>query len=378
VRERHAEHFLAVAERHGADRALWGPDGQAHAAALDAESDNLGAALARAVDRRDPERAFRLMAALGPYWRSRNRFAEVVEWADLVLALPGSDAHPVLRAQVMGHKGRALWPLGRTAEQSTLVEEAVAAARRAGDPLVLSQVLTMSADRAWAMGQLDIAQAHADEALEHATQAKDDWWIAMAWFGSAMAATTIADLRDCTDRAVGLLSAVGNVHHLTDLLGSAAYSALCMGSDEDARRFLERALTASRRYGRYYGWMMLEGNRGLVALLAGDSRVARDAFREELRLSREHVLRPFAHEGLMGLAAVATTDADDHRAARLRGASEGLRSDPVDAVHERLATQFFEPARKRHGADAWDAAEREGGALSFADAIAYGLEEPRG
>jgi predicted ATPase/class 3 adenylate cyclase len=378
VRERHAEHFLAVAERHGADRALWGPDGQAHAAALDAESDNLGAALARAVDRRDPERAFRLMAALGPYWRSRNRFAEVVEWADLVLALPGSDAHPVLRAQVMGHKGRALWPLGRTAEQSTLVEEAVAAARRAGDPLVLSQVLTMSADRAWAMGQLDVARAHADEALEHATQAKDDWWIAMAWFGSAMAATTIADLRDCTDRAVGLLSAVGNVHHLTDLLGSAAYSALCMGSDEDAKRFLERALTASRRYGRYYGWMMLEGNRGLVALLAGDSRVARDAFREELRLSREHVLRPFAHEGLMGLAAVATTDADDHRAARLRGASEGLRSDPVDAVHERLATQFFEPARKRHGADAWDAAEREGGALSFADAIAYGLEEPRG
>ena len=162
-----------------------------------------------------------------------------------------------------------------------------------------------------------------------------------------MAATTIADLRERTDRAADRLAAAGNVHHLTDLLGAAAYGALWMGSDEDARVFVERALTASRQFGRYYGWMMLEGNLGLVELFSGNTVTARDAFREELRLSRELVVLPFAHEGLMGLAAVATTDADDDRAARLRGASEGLRNDPVDPVHERLATEFFEPARER-------------------------------
>jgi hypothetical protein len=37
--------------------------------------------------------------------------------------------------------------------------------------------------------------------------------------------------------------------------------------------------------------------------------------------------------------------------------------------------RFFDPARERLGADAWDAAEREGRALGFADAVAYGLEE---
>ena len=184
-------------------------------------------------------------------------------------------------------------------------------------------------------------------------------------------------LRERTDRAAGLLSAAGNVHHLTDLLGAAAYGALCMGSDEDAKLFVDRAHAASRQFGRYYGWMMLEGNLGLVALFSGDTAAARDAFREELRLSRELVVRPFAHEGLMGLGALATADADDDRAARLRGASEGLRDEPVDGVQERLAAQFFEPARERHGADAWDAAEREERALSFADAIAYGLEEAR-
>jgi predicted ATPase/class 3 adenylate cyclase len=377
VRERHCDHFLAVAERHGADRALWGRDGRAHAATLDAESDNLGGALAWAVDRRHSELALRLVAALGPYWRSRTRFADAVEWVDRVLALPGADAHPVLSAQAMCSKAPSLWHLGRTAEEIVVVEKTVAAARRTGDPLVLSQALAMSSGRALAMGQLDLAGAHADEALEYATQAGDEWAVAMAWFARATAATTIADLRERTDRAVGLLSAAGNVHRLTDLLGSAAYSALCMGSDADAKLLVERAFAASRRFGRYYGWMMLEGNRGLVALFTGDTPAARDAFREELRLSRELVVQPFAHEGLMGLAAVATIDADDDRAARLLGASESLRSDPVDTVQERLATQFVAPARERHGAEAWDAAEREGRALTFADAVAYGLEEPR-
>jgi tetratricopeptide (TPR) repeat protein len=375
VRERHCQHFLAVAGRHGTERALWGPDGRAHAAALDAESDNLGAALAWAVDRRDPERALRLVAALGSYWRSRNRFAEAVEWVDRVVALPGADAHPVLAARAMCSKAPSLWHLGRTAEEIVVVEETVAAARRAGDPLVLSQALALSSGRALARGRRDLAGARADEALEYATEAGDEWAVAMAWFGRAMAATTIADLRERTDQAVSLLSATGNVHRLTDLLGSAAYSALCMGSDQDAKRFVDRAFAASRRFGRYYGWMMLEGNRGLVALFTGDTPTARDAFREEVRLSRDLVVQPFAEEGLMGLAAIATTDGDDARAARLLGASESLRNDPVDEAQARLVARFFDPARERLGADAWDAAEREGRALGFADAVAYGLEE---
>ncbi len=38
---------------------------------------------------------------------------------------------------------------------------------------------------------------------------------------------------------------------------------------------------------------------------------------------------------------------------------------------------FFEPARARCGTEAWNAAAREGSALSFEEAIAYALEEAR-
>jgi hypothetical protein len=69
---------------------------------------------------------------------------------------------------------------------------------------------------------------------------------------------------------------------------------------------------------------------------------------------------------------------DNKRAAALVGAADAHRyeqsQDPVDA---RLDETFFEPARTRHGTDAWNAAAREGSALSFEDAIAYALEEPR-
>ena len=79
----------------------------------------------------------------------------------------------------------------------------------------------------------------------------------------------------------------------------------------------------------------------------------------------------------MVAAATSAHRGDDHRAARLLGAAaEDRRDRPEDPVDARLDTEFFGPARTRHGADAWDAAVRDGGTLSFDDAIAYALQEP--
>jgi len=43
----------------------------------------------------------------------------------------------------------------------------------------------------------------------------------------------------------------------------------------------------------------------------------------------------------------------------------------------RLEAAFFEPARTQYGTDAWNAAAHHGRELSFEDAIAYALQEPR-
>jgi hypothetical protein len=227
-------------------------------------------------------------------------------------------------------------------------------------------------------GRLDAADALADEALECATTAGDDWVVAMAAYAKTMGASTTAELRERVDRAAPLLDEVGNVFRLASMYSSAAYGALWDGDDRDAKEFIDAALPIARELDHPFTWMVVHGNLALVALLTGDTDTACDGFREELTLCRELVVRPFAAEGLRGLAAVAAVRGDVQRTARLVGAADAHRYDqPDDPVVARLYATFFEPARARCGTDAWDAAAREGRALSFTDTITYALQEPR-
>jgi predicted ATPase/class 3 adenylate cyclase len=391
IREAHYRYYLALAQDHGTDQALMSAGRDAHLALLDADIGNVHAALAHAVGHDGAERALAMCVALGRYWRMQARFADAVESINEALNIPGADAHPALLVRALCTKAIALWPLGRGAEQPAALAGAEATARALADPLVLSLVLQVrartligagarSARRASiesGSGGLDQADAFATEALDLATAAGDDWEIAMAAYERAIAAPDVAELRARVDRAAALLDHVGNVYCLADLLAAASYAALQMGSDSDAKEYAARATPTTRRLDNPFLWMLLRGNVGLAALLTGNTDAARQAFREELTLCRELVFLPFASEGLAGLAAVSAVHADDHRAARLVGAAAEHRyGQPRNPVDARLDATFFEPARTRHGADAWNAAAREGSALSFFDAIAYALQEP--
>jgi predicted ATPase/DNA-binding SARP family transcriptional activator len=376
VLARHYDYYLALAERHGTERALWGSRKE-HLAELDAEIDNLDGALRWAVGH-GAESALALCAALGWYWLIRDRWSDAVDWSDRALSLRDADAHPALCVRVLCVKSWGLWPIGRVAEHPAVTAEAEAIARRLGDPLLLSQVLEARAVHQSAhLGRLDAAKALADEALKYATAAKDDWWIGMAAYAGALAAEDAAELRERVDRAASLLDRSGNTYHLADLLASATYAALTMGSDGDAREFVGRAMPLAVELDNPFLWMLVRGNSALAALMVGDIDTAQHGFREELKLCRELAAMPFAHEGLQGLAAVAAAQADIERAARLSGASEAHRYDqPEDPVDARIAATFFEPARSRCGLDVWDATRRDGATLRLEDAIAYALEEP--
>src|SRR5215210_9053929 len=129
VRERHYRHFLALAQRDGNQRALWGARRKEHLARLDADVENLHAGLGWAVGQGSAESALALCVALGGYWLMRDRYADAVAWIDRALSLPGADAHPELGICVRCIKSWALWPLGRGAEQSAVLVEAEATAR---------------------------------------------------------------------------------------------------------------------------------------------------------------------------------------------------------------------------------------------------------
>ena len=135
---------------------------------------------------------------------------------------------------------------------------------------------------------------------------------------------------------------------LAGLLTAAAYSALCLGSEHDAVEYAARATPATRALDNPYAQMINSGNLGLAALLTGDPDTASRAFREELTLCREMVIRPVAFEGLRGLAAVAALHGDDARAATLVGAADAHRYDfPEDpAARARRAPSSSRPPSK--------------------------------
>nr|BFE82107.1 hypothetical protein GCM10020093_047080 [Planobispora longispora] len=88
LRRAHADHFLALALRAGPY--LLGAEQLEWLARLDAERDNLHAALRRTVEDADVERALRLLAALMPYWWLRGLRSEGAALARELARLVGT------------------------------------------------------------------------------------------------------------------------------------------------------------------------------------------------------------------------------------------------------------------------------------------------
>jgi predicted ATPase/DNA-binding SARP family transcriptional activator len=377
VRARHHRYFLSLAQRHGTDRALCGSARNEHLARLDAEVDNLRAALAWATEQESAAPALELCAALGEYWAMRDRYAEAIESLERALSKPGADAAPAVRVRALWAKSWALWPLGRGNESGPVTADAEAIARTLADPGILSQLRSGRAvQEGWA-GRPEIASALAEEALCWARTAGDPWALAMAAWARALTAGRASDLRKRVEHAALLLEQAGNVFHRADVFHWAAYEALQQGRDRDAREFVDRAIPLVRELDKPFLSSLLLGKSGLAALFSGDTDAAQRAFREQLELCRGRVFLHLASEGLSGLAAVAAVHDDLDRAARLSGAASAHRYDKLrDVVNTRLDATFLEPARTRHGTDTWDTAVRDGAALSINDAIAYALDVP--
>jgi non-specific serine/threonine protein kinase len=292
---------------------------------------------------------------------------------DEALRLPGAEDDVETRVRALLAR---IWCSPRSPSAVGAAVEAEALARDLGDPLLLSSVLEARADVEVDRDRIDAAAAFAREALRLAQAAGDDWQIAVAWRVRARSARNAADRREHIEQAANALTAVGNVFDLGNIFVSAAYGALRDGSDAD--EFVKRAMPLVRALDEPFMWMNVQANMALAALATGDLAAADAALREALALSRRLVVRRIAAEMMVGLGSLAAVHGDTRRAARLAGAAaaHAEREPPADVVTPGLVGPALERARADLGPEGWDAAVREGGALSFEAAIAYALEEP--
>jgi predicted ATPase/class 3 adenylate cyclase len=142
VRRQHAEHFLALAEHvapelRGARQAQW-------VKRLDAEHDNLRAALHWCVEHGEVEQGLRLGGALWRFWQMHGHLTEGRERLMEALRLPedGMPSERRMAARAVALNGAAAWRgTGDYALARSMYEERLAISRELGDRLGVAESL---------------------------------------------------------------------------------------------------------------------------------------------------------------------------------------------------------------------------------------------
>jgi predicted ATPase/class 3 adenylate cyclase len=421
---RHRDFFAEFAA--SAQRGLWGPEQGRWLTVVQADLENVRAAIDWSLACNDNESALRIATTLDAFWIGRlSNNREGLLWLEQCFAAGVADAPAPLRAQALGATSylayslgdgdRALdaaldalslhrelgsarglglilnqlsmitRALGRYREAESYSEEAVAVGRQTGFAPQLGGALMTKAFIALDCGDFDGARAACHEVLASRDRqppitvvevlgslgctafAEGDYVVARTWFQEA------ADIESMT--GVSATQGTGR---------GRASTALALGDHVRARRIREETLEligdTSRGLVQETFWLDVLAN---VALAERDLDEAERILRRGLEL---YELSQF-HENwlaasLAALARIALARNDSERAARLLGASDATREQLGITV---IALEWPPPAdtiadvRAALGDDAFSLAWTAGRALSPDHAVDYALRrEPRG
>jgi hypothetical protein len=120
IKRLHAEYFLTLAEE--AYPELRGPDQLEWLERLEAEHDNMRAALSWALKRKEVEVALRMGGALCFFWAVRGYHSEGRRWLEAALAIDERGS-PEVRAMALAEVGELAWEQGELDRAKEVCEE---------------------------------------------------------------------------------------------------------------------------------------------------------------------------------------------------------------------------------------------------------------
>lgn len=321
VRRRHSDLFVELAEsaqtRGAAQSRVIGQ--------LDAEIDNMRAALEFAIASDDVEAELRLVAALWPYWQVRGHLAEGRERLEAAIARKGAAAQGPYTRAVSG-AGILAWSVGDYGRARTLANELLTAANATGS--------TSDEHAAYKL-------------LSHV----------------ALRGRDFAAAERYSKRTLALARTLESDHDVSTAQLNLAVVYLDWGKTDAAVPMLEDVLAHNRQNGiaDMTGFALL--NLGEVAYHLGDHARARAQF-EEARLAFASIgFRAHVGHALTGLAGVEASSGRHQDAARLLGRADSVLAEvgaSKDDFDPTLAAKVEAEARARLGDDGFAAAYEEG------------------
>jgi predicted ATPase/class 3 adenylate cyclase/Tfp pilus assembly protein PilF len=374
-----AEFFFTLAEEaypelKGANQLEW-------LERLEAEHDNMRAALSWALERKEVELALRLGGALWLFWSMRGYQSEGRRWLEQALAIEGRGWRE-WRTMALAGAGTLASEQGDLDRAQETCEE--------GLELLANEAREASEAKLWLLSCLgwvalereENSQAKElyEESLALSREMDDTWWLASSLLGLAFVSHSRGDYERATElyeESMDLFRELGDKNSLATCLGSLAMIVYSQGDLGRATKLTEEAVALFRELGARGGVSVGLYNLGWIALIQDDLGRAAELYRESLSLSWDSGMNTLVQNALEGFACMAGAKGEAERAARLWGAAQtlheakGITRDP-DFLAEADARILH--VRLGMGEKAWEEAWRKSRAMTLEEAVSNALE----
>jgi predicted ATPase/class 3 adenylate cyclase len=379
VRGRHLDRFLWLAER--ADARIWSEDGLLWMDRLEAEHDNLRAALdySREIGGDGREAGMRLAGALAEFWYMRGHWTEGREWLEGMLR-EGHGEASAGRAKALFGAGILAWNQGDHRRARPLLEESLSLCRQSGDEQSCADTVFVLGCVLGTQGEYGEARKLLEESLGlyRRTGSRRGAVFSLAYLGRiALEQGDGAAARAVSEECLALSREVGNVW-------GVAFALLTLGSVAAGEGDLARAaaqcresLAVSRESGNKRGTARCELVLGLIACRRGRLAEAGRSLRECLGVFQKLGDKEGLCSALEGVAQLCALSGRADRAVRLLAAAQARRGAigiPLPPAGRSAEESWLAIARPALGEEAFAAARAEGWSMPLEQAIDYALQ----
>jgi len=375
TRRRHAEHYAQFAS--AAAEGLRGRDEIVWTRRLEAELDNLRAALGWSVAVGDADLALRLVASLSAAAFTGIGY-DAATWAAVVVAMPGARGHH-LYPEVLAWDGFATMTAGNAEAGMRTCLAAVDAASRAGtDERSVLRVFRPAMTVASWSGQVEETLRLFERYAESARAAGDDGERASALAGSGVLLAQAGDLaaaKTRTDEAVTLARQLGNP---TTLCSAAVCAGIARMTSDDAPalQFFIEAIEVAEQIGNQLIIGASLGNRAWIHTQRGEWRQAAPLAARSLGVHHRAGDRAWFRHWLGLSVVILEATGSDEASATLypHGAPSVLPVIGGQAIIEQLAVSEA-AMRRRLGDDRFDTCAARGLAMDDDQIATYADEK---
>jgi len=377
---RHQDYFLVLAEE--SMRQLTGPEQNTWAIRIEAEHDNLLAALDRYTkEGSNALLALQMAGALGRYWYMRGRWSEGRNLLTEILARPDTQQRSEFRARALDWTGWLAYFQGEFKQALTVLEESLDIWRELENSLGIAQTLNNLGAVANGQGNYEQSRIYHAESLAIRRKHGDRRSVAVSLHNLGEVYLSQGDYdqaRASFEESLPIFKEVGYIMGAADSLNSLGIAAEGQGDYDYARACYEESLNNRLDRQEPNGVSESLHNLGALTVRQGQCNQARAYYVQSLMIRQKLGNRLYIADSLEGLGTLAAVCEKPERTARLLAAAKSLR-ERVDALtsptkQDKLNTtisQMCSVLGERAFIKEWDL----GRAMSLDQVIDYALKD---